>query len=212
LYSTLIDYNTISKTSLTPFSRFNDEVIFHTTISGASPVLPSRAKINRNLYASYDANDLRKVIFFKAVAPEQKFSGNYNPVTSTQFFNGLATDEIYLIRAECFARAGNITDAMADLNTLMKKRWVNTVTYPIITASSADEALIKVLTERRKELLFRGIRWSDLRRLNKDPRLQVTLSRTIAGITYTLPPNDLRYVLLIPKPVLDNTDLQQNPR
>lgn len=212
LYSTLIDYNTISKTSFTPFPRFNDEVIFQSTLLGGNSTAPNRAKIDTVLYASYDANDLRKVIFFKTTSGGHNFSGNYNPTVSIAFFNGLATDEVYLIRAECYARAGNINSAMADLNTLMVKRWDKNVTYPTIIATNADEALRKILTERRKELLFRGTRWTDLRRLNKDSRFQVRLSRTIAGNTFTLPPNDLRYVLLIPQSVINNSDLAQNIR
>lgn len=211
-YGTLIDYNTISKTSMTPFARFNDEVIFHSTTNAAQAVQPSSALVDTLLYQSYDNNDLRKVIFFKQVAAGRRYTGNYNPVTNSAFFNGFATDEVYLIRAECYARNGKITEAMNDLNTLMKKRWLNTILYPIIVAGTADEALRKILEERRKELLFRGIRWSDLRRLNKDSRFEKTLIRNIDGTTYTLPPNDLRYVLLISQQVMNNANFEQNPR
>jgi hypothetical protein len=118
---------------------------------------------------------------------------------------------LYLIRAECYARAGNISSAMSDLNTLLKTRWVSG-TYTDMTATTADEALGKVLIERRKELLMRGQRWTDLRRLNKDSRFAVTLQRVINGTTYTLPPNDLRYTLLIPYNVIQISGIQQNPR
>ena len=212
LYSTLIDYNTISKTSNTPFPRFNDEVIFQSIMSGGLPPVPIRGKINIDLYNSYDVNDIRKDILFKPTTGGFKFSGNYEPATSNSFFNGLATDEVFLIRAECYARLGNTVAAMADLNSLMQKRWSNTVPYVNITAGNSDEALRKILLERRKELLFRGLRWTDLRRLNKDNRFKVNLKREIGGVTYTLPANDLRYVLLIPKQVIDNSTIQQNPR
>lgn len=209
LKSTLIDYNTISKTSPTPFARFNDEVIFQSIMNFAIPLIFER--IDKDLYNSYHASDLRKQIFFKQIdATDYEFSGNYDP--DLLLFNGLATDEIYLIRAECYARAGNSTAAMADLNTLMQKRWDNAVPYPAITAISAEDALTKVLTERRKELAFRGLRWSDLRRLNKDNRFQKTLTRTVLGNTYTLSPNDLRYVLLINQDVVKRAGFQQNAR
>jgi len=212
LYSVLIDYNSVSKTSLTPFPRFNAEVIFHATLSGSLCANPVRAKIATDLYNSYEASDLRKVVFYKTTTGGFRWSGNYNPVTNNTFFSGLATDEVYLIRAECYARANNVAEALADLNTLKIKRWNNTVAYVPVTASTAEEALRLVLAERRKELPFRGLRWVDLRRLNKDPRFQTTLSRTIGGVTYTLPPNDLRYVLLISQSVIDNSNLLQNPR
>jgi len=81
-----------------------------------------------------------------------------------------------------------------------------------MTASSANDALVKVLTERRKELLMRGTRWTDLRRLNKDTQFAKTLSRTVVGATHTLPPNDPRYTLLIPQEVITNSALEQNNR
>lgn len=211
-YNTLLDYNSISKSSTIPFPRFNAEVIFHSTTNAAGTVQPSVALVDTLLFRSYQDNDLRKTIFFKSVSAGRKFTGNYNPVTNSAFFNGFATDEVYLIRAECYARNGKVAEAMADLNTLIKKRWINTVTYPVIVAGTADEALRKILDERRKELLFRGLRWSDLRRLNKDTRFQKTLYRILSGTTYTLPPNDLRYVLLIDQRVINNSNLQQNPR
>ncbi|MGY0036939.1 RagB/SusD family nutrient uptake outer membrane protein [Pedobacter sp. NJ-S-72] len=127
------------------------------------------------------------------------------------FFDGLAVDELYLIRAEAYARVGNAASAINDLNVLLKSRW-STGKYVDIVATTADDALLKVITERRKELTMRGLRWSDLRRLNKDSKFSKTLSRTAQGITYTLPPNDLRYTLLIPQEVISNSPIAQNPR
>jgi hypothetical protein len=117
---------------------------------------------------------------------------------------------MYLTRAEAYARTGNIAAAMTDLNTLLRTRW-NGI-YTDITATDANDAIIKILTERRKELLFRGQRWTDLRRINKEPALAVILTRILNGQTYTLPPNDMRYTLLIPREVLQRESLPQNPR
>lgn len=218
----LLDYNTLSATSSTPFSRFNKEVLFHSVMNPGPTLNPGTAtsniaKIDPVLVNSYSTNDLRKQLFLKANsgvdAGTFRFSGNYEPAASASFFDGLAVDELFLIRAECYARAGNINSAMADLNTLLKTRWLSGV-YVDMVSSTADEALSKVLIERRKELLMRGLRWTDLRRLNLDSRFAKTLSRTINGVTYTLPPNDLRYTLLIPDEVIANSNfaIQQNPR
>jgi hypothetical protein len=122
----------------------------------------------------------------------------------------LATDEIYIIRAECYARAGNTTAAMADLNYLLQNRWSGS--FVPFTAATPDIALSIILKERRKELLFRALRWTDLRRLNKDPRFAVTLTRIVNNQTYTLPPNDLRYTFLIPDVILSRANMPQNPR
>ena len=69
------------------------------------------------------------------------------------------------------------------------------------------------LIERRKELLYRGLRWTDLRRLNKETGRQTLLQRTIAGQSYSLPASDPRYTLLIPDNVISfNPGMHQNPR
>ena len=52
---------------------------------------------------------------------QNQFKGSYN---GTLFaFTGLATDEIFLVRAECRARTGDINGAMDDLNRLLQQRW-----------------------------------------------------------------------------------------
>lgn len=121
-----------------------------------------------------------------------------------------------MIRAECKARAEDVGGAMSDLNTLMRNRWDKNVTYVPFVAVNALDALKQVLNERRKELVFRGLRFADLRRLNSDSRFATTLTRklTIGGLeqTYSLPPNDPRYTLLIPELVMQSTNMIQNPR
>jgi len=220
LKSTLIDYNMLNGNSVTPFPRFNAEVIFQ-AVMVSSPLLiggntspQNSAKVDPALAASYAANDLRSTVFLEPVvgaAGSFAFTGNYEPSTDGSLFVGLAVDELYLVRAECYARAGNAQLAMADLNTLLRTRW-QAGTYTDMTASSAEEALGKVIIERRKELLMRGQRWTDLRRLNKDSRFAVTLNRTVQGITYSLPAQDPRYTLLIPNEVIQNSGMAQNAR
>lgn len=230
LQNTLIDYNatsnpatatTVNSNGYTRFSRFNSEVIFQAT-SGYTSLSYDQAFVDSDLYDSYLSNDRRKVVFFTTSydpytgEPGNAFVGNYDGgveyVDNPSLFIGLSTNELYLIRAECRARTGNTLLAMSDLNTLMAKRmeppYVNRI------ATNAEDALKQILVERRKELLFRGLRWTDLRRLNKDPRFAVTLSRNMNNIAYTpLEPNDLRYVMLIPtKQEINLTGMTQNPR
>jgi hypothetical protein len=224
----LLDYNTedvdTSSGTNTPFIRYNKEVIFH-SILGSSELLSAgspfsnTAKISVEFIDSYSDDDLRKKVLFKPnMAQDEgtfRFTGNYEPTTSSTLFNGLAVDELYLIRAESYARAGNTAAAMADLNTLLRTRW-RAGTYTDMTAGSATEALTKILTERRKELMMRGQRWTDLRRLNKDSRFKTDLSRSVDvnGVikTFTLPANDSRYTLLIPEEVITYSTLPQNKR
>jgi hypothetical protein len=207
----LLDYNTLSTTSTRPIKRFNQETIyFHTlnffsAFSNSSPNLI----VDSALYQSYASRDLRKKIFFKIasglVTRKASYSGGSIP------FGGLATDEMYLIRAESNARQNNVPAAMNDLNQLLVKRWV-TGTFVPYNASTPDETLLLILTERRKELVFRGLRWTDLKRLNKNPLTAVMLSRDFNGQHYTLAPNSNLYVFPIPKDEIVSSGLTQNPR
>jgi hypothetical protein len=160
--------------------------------------------------ASYDTNDLRRKVYYQQLAGNSYFlKGSY---AATIFpFSGLATDELYLIRAECYARANQLTLAVNDLDTLLTHRW-RSGTFTDYAIGNAAQVLDTILLERRKELAFRGIRWSDLRRLNKEAGRAVTLTRNIGGATYTLPPNSELYTLPIPPDVINDTHMQQNPR
>jgi uncharacterized protein with PhoU and TrkA domain len=113
-----------------------------------------------------------------------------------------------LIRAECDARKGNIPDAMADLNSLLEKRY-KTGTFVPLAINDSKEALKKILLERRKELVMRGLRWIDIKRLNKEDH-QITLIRKIEDQTYTILPNSDYYALPLPDDIIRITGMQQN--
>jgi hypothetical protein len=215
LQNTLMNYSSLTTSgSASPFKRLNNpELIFQAVNQVAAQLSSTNWKCDNLLYQSYSANDIRKTAFFTAASG---FKGNYDGATNGANFSGLAVDEIYLIRAECSARLGNKDSAMNDLNSLLRTRWKkNTAgasTYVDQTATDANDALIKIITERRKELVGRGQRWFDLRRLNKDANFAKTLLRTISGQPYSLPPNDPRYTFLIPQQVIDLTGMSQNSR
>jgi hypothetical protein len=207
-----LDYNTLNAAAAYPIPAFNKEVIYEATLS--DDPLFNVVFVDSNLYKSYDLNDLRKKLFFKMnTSGQATFSGNYTGGTASTLskaFGGIATDEVYLTRAECNARTGNITAAMNDLNSVMSKRW-KTGTFVPFTATGTTEALTHILRERRKETLFRGLRWLDLRRLNSEGA-NITLTRNLNGEVYTLAPNDPRYVLPIPPDVISMTKMTQNER
>jgi tetratricopeptide (TPR) repeat protein len=209
----LIDYNTLPSSSSTDFNGLlNKEMIFYSFGSGYLPLLtPSYGLVDLDLYKLYADNDLRKTRFLKR-NPDLSISfiGNYGSNLSGTQFMGLATDEIYLVRAECNARLGRQNEAMDDLNALLITRW-KTGTFVPFTATSASDALRQVLQERKKELLFRGRRWSDLRRLNKEEQFKTTLTRTVKGITYTLEPNSYKYTFPIPDDEIQLSGIAQNP-
>ena len=215
LANSLLDYNTLDSNVAMPFPIYNQEVLFHNSMMYWTSIA-FNGYIPNSLLTLYDSNDLRKNLYFKNNGTYFTFRGVYDDKSGGTPFTGLATDEIYLIRAECYARKGNTSAAMNDLNALMKKRWKSTSwnqpgSGTPFTATDANDALNKILTERRKELLFRGTRWTDLRRLNKDSRFAVTLSRTVNGKTYTLAPNSYQYTIPLGADLIKQTGMQQNP-
>jgi tetratricopeptide (TPR) repeat protein len=116
---------------------------------------------------------------------------------------------LYLMKAECEARGGQLTDAENDLETLRKSR------MPDATAQvqyTGQQELVKlILRERILEFAATGRRWLDMRRLYDDtPYNNIRGTRTIAGQTYTL--SKKRLTLRIPPMILNfNPSMPDNP-
>ncbi|MBT2561710.1 RagB/SusD family nutrient uptake outer membrane protein [Pedobacter sp. ISL-68] len=219
LYKKLIDYNSVSPTNIQPFNMNNDELIFYkagltnTYLTALTRVALNKfITINPAIISSYKENDLRPGVYFAKLGTggtimKMMYNGAAASVAS---FTGLATDEVYLVKAECAARRNDLETSMRYLNDLLINRY-KTNTFSPLVATGQSDALDKVLSERRKELIWRGLRWSDLKRLNKEGA-NITLTRELNGVTYTLPPNDLRYVFPIPDDEISLSGIQQNPR
>ncbi|QEC51502.1 SusD-like starch-binding protein associating with outer membrane [Anseongella ginsenosidimutans] len=211
LQNYLIDYNTLDPEADFPLARFNEEVLFH-AVAYSPTISPSICKVDTLLYRSYAEDDLRRVIFFQENQDgSAAFKGSYDGENYGTIFNGITSAEMYLVMAESLARKNDVNNAMRYLNNLLKKRYEKDAFSPI-SASDANEALEIILSHRRKELIFRGLRWSDLRRLNSEDRFKKTLKRKLGEQTYELPPNDPRYVFLIPDEIIDMSGIPQNER
>lgn len=217
----LIDFNSsphISHSYAYKFKEFgkdNPEIIFYAKSPNDQFERNYKGDVvqaNRELFDLYDENDLRKEYFFE----DDKQSNRLNFVASYtgtfSSFGGLAVNEVILIRAECLAREGNLYDALIDLNELLIHRYKTGTFIPIEIQDQKD--LIKIiLRERRKELANVGnSRWEDLKRLNLDEEFQTTLHRVVNGQTYTLLPNDNKYVLSIPINEIKFSKIEQNTR
>lgn len=202
------DPDFLGTTTSFPFKQFNKETIFYAEMNLVpfTMLSTSRAKIDTQLYQSYAANDLRKASYFTPASGYYSFKGSY--CQGNTYFTGIATDEMYLTRAECYARKGDKTAALDDLNAVLIKRYDNS--FVPAGASDAADALNKILIERRKELYFRGLRWPDIKRLNKEGA-NIILTRKIGTQTYTLQPNANYYALPLPTDVINITGMPQNP-
>lgn len=217
IYNQLIDYNTVDTTSDFPFTALNNqETLYASVTHGAyytslSYNINTAITIDSNLYRLFSNNDLRKAIYFgmNSMSGQLFAKAGYYPFYPYPF-TGLATDEIYLIKAECAARRGDVSTAMTYLNALLEKRYL-TGRFTPFTASTKDQALQLVLIDRRKELVWRGQRWLDLKRLNKEGA-NIELKRVLNGTTYTLAPNSPLYVFPIPDDEISLSGIQQNNR
>ncbi|WP_343701386.1 RagB/SusD family nutrient uptake outer membrane protein [Chitinophaga sp.] len=216
----LLDFNSGEVTLARPyrfpaFTETNSEILFYATGVGHVAIVPDEAfnlsQVDSLLYKSYDDNDLRRTYYYNRDASNRiKFRGTY--AGAGKIFSGLATNEVYFIRAECNARIGNLELALKDLNKVLMNRYKQGSYVDFFT--NDEEALLKkILEERRKEFPFTGqIRWQDLRRLNRDARFATTLYRKSFGMTYELLPNDRKYIYPLPQREIDESGVQQNER
>lgn len=216
----LLDYNSITATTTykmpKALANLNPEIIFYSILSTTSIAFDNNVFIDTVLQKSYSENDLRKALWFRTGTKGMlSFRGNYTGNSSV--FTGLATDELMLTKAECLVRESKISEAMDILNKLLINRWkidpaTGRTTYIYQSTTDKDIALKIILLERRKELLWRNLRWTDLRRLNQEEKFATTLKRTISGKEIILRANDNRYTLPIPETIISRTGMPQNPR
>lgn len=168
-----------------------------------------------SLLTLYDqVNDVRYSSYFRTVARGSgsrvvmvKYNSkqaSINRPDGIVNFKALRTGEMYLARAEAYARMGGAFEAQAldDLNTLRAARINGYV--PVVLSGTALQTAI--LTERRKELVAEGQRFFDLKRTTK------TVSRvTNCNSFCNLPSTAREWAFPIPQDeILANPAVQQN--
>lgn len=201
----LLDFNELPSATY-PISIFNEEVILHAyMLTGMRNV-----RINTRLWDSYRNGDRRKTVYFaNSTNNRVNFNGSY--FGRATLFSGLAVDELYLIAAECLVRLNREDEAKNYLRTLMEHRYAEEL-VPNIDPLLGANLLSFVLEERRKELVFRGLRWGDVKRLNRaNGNISLERYNEDGAIEY-LPPNSPKFNLPIPQGIIDLTGMEQNKR
>lgn len=209
----LIDYKELNANDPFPIARFNKEVLFAATGKLSGMLGQYFSRVDSNLYQTYDVYDYRKTVFFKNNDFDPNtyaFKGSYDNSDGYPFV-GLTVSEIYLIKAETALRLGKVNEALITINELLVNR-IDASHFVRINETVPADLLSIILDERRKELIFRGQRWSDLKRLNHDNHSKKTLIRIIDGIEYKLEPNSYKYAHLIPDLVISESGIPQNKR
>jgi tetratricopeptide (TPR) repeat protein len=195
LQSSLLDLNQYASNPYSyPVKLENPEIL----LSKQATFSFTGSPLNKDVLDLLTDNDLRYDVY---TAPGNLFSPNHSGrsfaiqlYSSTNGINvGPSVPEMMLIKAECLAREGDETKAIETLNTLRSKRFNSSTSYNI-SLREGENALTYVLTERRIELMGRGFRWFDQKRLNLEEGRQMTVTRTFDSQTYSLEPNSEGYV------------------
>ncbi|HWV65265.1 RagB/SusD family nutrient uptake outer membrane protein [Chitinophaga sp.] len=139
------------------------------------------------------------------------FPNQVTPVF-TYMNSGTSVQEMKLIVAECAARSNNLALALQQLDEVRKNRFVS-ASYERFESTNKELVLQEVLMERYHELPFHGLRWFDMRRLDKENRMEAVNRYDAQGnIIATLLPHSARYTLQIPVQVISfNPGMPQNP-
>lgn len=188
---------------------------------GGSPFFEA----SNQLYNLYSSNDIRKSINFH---PESVFNGLNSPnnillqgkyrgsgdspkINDVKIFR---TTEMMLIKAEAQARLGALNDAATTMQRIRNARFI-TQNAELPAYSNLNDALADILVERRKELVFEGHRYLDLKRIGSE--INVGINRNDADCSsYSAPcelsAGDYRFTLPIPNNEISaNPTIEQNP-
>lgn len=199
----VLDYNTYTRESFPP-AELNPEALW--VRFSPDYGVPGFMIYTDDLLKHFSSDDLRIPIHTRDPLPVTRIYANGN----ASF--GLTFPEMYMIQAEALARDNKPVEAMAIINDLRKKR-IATASYADETAATQEEAIAKVIAERRRELAFTGQRWMDMKRFDHENRMPEIVRYTLGttDVEATLPPHGKGYTFEIPARVLNfNPGMQKN--
>jgi hypothetical protein len=208
---TYLDYNQYASASTLPVTDLNPEILWQR--ASTDPVAPVGANYSQysddlKTYFADSANDLR----YTLLSSSNPSTGRYRSSVPGRANVGITFQEMDLTRAEVIARSGDSAGAMAVVNNLRKFR-IRTAGYTMLTASSTGDALLKVLAERRRELAYGGLRWWDMKRLDRAGEMPPVnrIDMTTGDVDGVLQPHSPAYTFQIPLRVLQfNPDMKKN--
>jgi hypothetical protein len=213
-------------------------VLFNTSMAIIGPSLPTLPNNTESLYSrqetnSYNSSTNNYSVLSPAVAALYAASDlrrrYYNSTSLTYPIGclrrlapliqptGMNLPEIYLMRAECRARANSLYgsgSAAEDLLFLRQRRMpLANATIPSLLTQT--QMINYVIEERLRETAFTGLRWFDMRRLSVDPLFSSkTYTHTLHfanGSIENYPLRPERLTLKIPPRILaDNPGMEDN--
>ncbi|WP_158995637.1 RagB/SusD family nutrient uptake outer membrane protein [Mucilaginibacter sp. L196] len=194
--------NLYSKQAIDNWTFTNNELV----ISPATVALFGSSDLRLNFYANS--------AFFGANYPGVLLR-RVGPIEDQY---GVVLPDLYLLRAECKARLGDLAGAKTDVETLRSNRMpAADASVPAATAGKQLSLLNFIFDERTREFAVQGYRWFDMRRLSVDPLFTGTtythtLYSTSGSITSTFALDPLRFTMRFPQTVIDeNPGMENNP-
>jgi hypothetical protein len=155
-------------------------------------------------------------IFYKSVEKLNAYASMFYGMDCDLLFSqktylnayGLSTVDMLLVQAECKLRDNDVTGAMAILNDLRAKR---VEPYTAAMAANAAEAFALLKKVSRTEGWLGPRNFINLKRWNTEDAYKETLTKTLLGNTYSLPPNSPLWVFPFPQNATGyNPNLTQN--
>jgi hypothetical protein len=151
------------------------------------------ADIRKSLYTTGTRGGLASVFVNKYTS----FTGDHSDTKVIRM------SEMYLIAAEA-SYPSNTVDALKYVNEVTSRRGATAI------ASSGQDLLEDIITERRKELAFEGERYLDMQRLQRN----IVRSKNYPSAALSIDFTNFRRIMPIPQVELDanpNIKSQQNP-
>ncbi len=216
--STLNDLSVLTAVTTTNYPRrIQDPEILLSKLpnGGTAAYTPTAFRLSDEYLQLLGTKDQRYTLFtVPAATISTTYTGRYfykeRAIGDTRN-EGPSVPEMMLIKAEYFARNNDAANAMLWVNKLRVKRF-KPEHYVAKTATSANDALVQVVNERRIEFFGTALRWVDMRRLKDDALFRRTYTRQFNGQTYTLDPSSNRYVFPIAESLRRlNPEIEQNP-
>jgi len=163
-----------------------------------------------DLMSKYAAEDVRFNAYFTQVDGKDvvaKHRGEASGTLNLVDLKLLRISELYLIRAEAYARQGDLVNAAAEINMLRSNRIAG---YTNVSFATESIALEQILSERRKELAYEGHRFFDLRRF--EVGIERNEEDAFLASNATLEAGNFRFVFPIPvEEIFANENMVQNP-
>lgn len=203
------DYNKITS----PMDHVNVENYWFCSGNGNPNYPCSDIDIPEERRALFEPGDVRALCRWKKY---QSQADVYYRGMLTGYYNlsGIATPEVYLIKAECQVRKGNITDGLETLDTVRKTR-LTPDSYSPSAASDEGEAIEKIRRAKADELINSIYPFIDAKRLNAEGKYTVTLTKTFDDKAYTLSPTSHLWTMVFPANAINrpgNGVLTQNSK